>query len=161
MGVMFSTCEMANRGTLKFYLPRNFMDPGHFIFFNFCLVTKKVKCIDSQDDSLSSSRYFCESTMRTLFSYVLRAMSYDPDTQLSTMRGFLPQVSLKRTAKQQISLECGVISAFNLILSLRYKFDFLNVYTFENYQRSVSNIKPLLLNIIFHGSVSFESIKEI
>ena len=160
-GILFSTVEMATRNTLKFFTPRNFLDPGHFIFFTFCLTTRKVKLIDSLSDSLSNSLYFCESTLRTLFSFVLRAKNYSSETELSKTRGFLPQVTSKRTVKKQTHLECGSVSAFNLIMSLRYNYDFLKAYTFDNYQESVSNIKPLLCHILYNHIVPFEAIKEI
>ena len=160
-GIMFSTTEMASKPTLKFFTPRNFTNPGHFIYFDFSLETKKVKCIDSLSDSFSNNLYFDESCLRSFFSFVLRAKNFNTETKISSSRGFLPQVSVKRTSQRQCSLECGVISAFNLILSFKFTYDILTHYKLPNYRSSAENIKNLLCHIVYSGTIPFEAIKEI
>ena len=159
-GILFSTQVMADRQTMKFCTPRNFYDPGHFLFFDFDLSTKKVKIIDSLFSSFSSSRYFCENTIRTFFSYLLRVLSFSSETKLSKLRGFKPSVSLTRNSTPQISLECGSISALNLILSLNNSHDYLKKYTFTDYSKCVKNIKPLLCHILYSQTIPFDSINE-
>ena len=80
-------------------------------------------------------------------------MTYMDKTNLSKVRAFRPALTLSRNNTTQKSLECGIISSLNLILSLNHSHDYLKTYTFTDYKTCAKNIKPLLCHILCDGNI--------
>ena len=107
---------------------------------------------DSLSNSFSNSSYFDEGAVKSYFNYLLRCMTYSKDTEFSVKRS-LRSVSYKKTKFTQRYLECGPLSALNLIMSLSHTSEFLCSYTLREYDMSLTNFKHVIQAIFDDGII--------
>ena len=134
--------------------------PGHFIYFELDISRKTVNCLDTSSASFDSSPFFSEPAMRKVMSFILKAVHFDKNSNMSSSRGLRQSVKLCQTNYAQLSNECGPLSIFNVCLSFYHNFDYLKSYTFHDYQTSAYHLKPFACYALYHGKIAAHSIKE-
>ena len=153
--VLFSNLEMALLEILKIYSSEVEPPAGHFVYADLNLTDGSARLLDSSFSSFADNPYFSEKCVKSFFSFLVKAATYDPTSKTSNMRGLKLSPRLTKTAFTQKSNECGSISLCNLLLSFHHDFDFLSKYTLVNYRVSVYNLKSLIKYILFNGSIPF------
>ena len=113
--VLFSNLEMALLEILKIYSSGVEQPAGHFVYADLNLTDGSARLLDSSFSSFADNPYFSEKCVKSFFSFLVKAATYDPTSKTSNMRGLKLSPKLTKTAFTQKSNECGSINNFKVL----------------------------------------------